>query len=683
MSQDRRPLFRLPIRRVGRDPVTCQYRCGSACAHPAPNTSTNPYFGDLLRQNISRRNALMAGALVLQSGLVGLTLSASADSSSGPAPEAPGRLTFEPVPTNTRDAVVVPPGYQHAVVIAWGDPVLPDAPAWDPHRQTRDAQERQFGYNNDFLALLPLGDDGRRALLVGNHEYPNPELMFPGLTAMPTAEQVLVMLAAVGMFVVEVERVGSSGQWQLVRVGPRTYNRRITAMNTRFRLTGPAAGSDLLRTAADPAGRHVQGTMANCAGGVTPWDTVLSGEENFNGAFVGANAAPEAMRTALRRYGFDVENRGWPSAEIADERFDLAKHPNEANRFGWIVEVDPYDPRSTPRKHTALGRFKHEGAATAVSRHGHAVVYSGDDERFEYIYKFVSSGRVDRRGNAAARRQNLTLLESGTLYVAAFAPPTAAGLDQGGAATGAAPRARGRWIPLARNGRSLVAGMTVTEVLVNTRLAADRVGATKMDRPEDIEPDAATGRVYCALTNNSYRGAADNPLPDAANPRAVNRHGHILEIVEDGRDLAATAFSWSLPIICGDPADPSTYYGGYDKTAVSPMSSPDNLALDAAGNLWLATDSEYALGGNDGLFVTPVSGAEAGYVRQFLSAPIGAEVCGPVITEDRRTVIVAVQHPGEMSGSTADSPASRWPAGDLPKPGVVAVWRPDGQPIGT
>ncbi|MGC4891497.1 PhoX family protein [Micromonospora sp. DT227] len=686
------PIVSLPFRRAGRDPMTCRYRCANSCAHPEPNASSTPYFGEILERSLSRRGVARAGAL-------GLLVVGTAASTAGPAAAAPaappsgttstsggrpGRpLPFEAVPPNTIDAVVTPPGYQHAVVVKWGDPILPGAPEWDLHRQTAEAQEQQFGYNNDYLAMLPLGTGGRRALLVGNHEYANPELMFPGYTGIPDAAQTAVMFASAGMFVVEIEQVERTGQWRLVRSGQRPYNRRITTTNTVFELTGPAAGSALLRTAADPAGRWVRGTQANCSGGVTPWGTVLSGEENFHFAFVGADEAPESMKPALRRYGFDTANRGGPSAELIDERFDLARHPHEANRFGWIVEVDPFDRASVPRKHTALGRFKHEGAATVISRGGHAVVYSGDDERFEYIYKFVSQGRMDRAKSRAARQRNMTLLASGTLYVAAFDATSAAEIDGSGTlpADGAF-NGRGRWIPLASDTTSFVPGMTVAEVLVNTRLAADAVGATKMDRPEDIEPSPVTGKVYCALTNNSRRGADANPPADEVNPRNANRHGHIVEIAEDRGDHTATTFVWSVPVVCGDPQDPSTYFSGYDKSAVSPISCPDNLTFDSTGNLWIATDSAYALGGNDGLFAMPLAGPETGHVKQFLSVPVGAECCGPVISSDGRSCFVAVQHPGEITNSTVENPGSRWPDGDFGKPGIVVTWRPDGRRIG-
>jgi uncharacterized protein len=697
----------LPVIRAaghsGRSEMTCLYRCGNACSHPVPNQSDNEYFGDMVNAEVSRRQVMRAGAAgALVLGVAGTALAASstpalaagAATAGSPAEAARtgkpgtsaagnGELTFKPIPPNKLDTLIVPNGYDHAVVIRWGDPVVPGAAAFDITAQTAEKQAKQFGYNNDFAAVLPLDRHGRQALLVTNHEYTNEELMFPGFTSLDalSVEQLKVAMAAHGMSVVEIERVGDTGQWELVRSGPRRYNRRITALSTRFELTGPAAGSALLKTAADPAGRTVIGTLNNCSGGVTPWGTILSGEENFNQYFVGGDAVAAEVKPKLNRYGISTTAR-YPSGsrkwERAQERFDLAKHPNEANRFGWVVEIDPFDPDSTPRKHTALGRVKHEAATSVIADSGQAVVYMGDDERFDYIYKFVS----DRRYSPYSRTNNMRLLESGTLYVAKLSYTSAGEIDgTGKLPTDGAFNGTGQWIPLVRGNKSLVDGMTVAEVLTFTRLAGDAVGATKMDRPEDMETNPATGKIYVALTNNTNRGVGTNPGPDEANPRINNKHGQILEITEDGGDHAGETFTWSLPIVCGDPADPSTYFAGYDKTKVSPISCPDNVAFDPAGNLWISTDGN-ALGSNDGLFATALEGPEAGHLKQFLTVPLGAETCGPIVTFDGKSVFVAVQHPGEISGATVENPASTWPDGDFAKPAVVCTWRLDGGDAG-
>ncbi|MFG1883799.1 PhoX family protein [Micromonospora sp. NPDC049102] len=690
-----------------RDAMTCLYRCGNACDHPVPNTSDNAYFGDVVDAEVSRRGVVRAGAvgaLVLGfGGAVAGALAGAAPAVAAPTtPDVPesfgfgrpttgvgsGALTFKPIPPNKLDTLVVPNGYDHAVVIKWGDPVLPGAPAFDLHHQSAAAQSKQFGYNNDFVGVLPLDKQGRRALLVVNHEYTNEDLMFPGFPGLDglSVEQLRTAMAAHGMSVVELERVGGTGQWKPVGTGRRPYNRRVTALSTKFDLTGPAAGSAWLKTAADPRGRTVVGTLNNCSGGVTPWGTVLSGEENFNQYFVGADAAPAELKAKLDRYGISTASR-YPSGsrkwERADERFDLARHPNEAHRFGWVVEIDPFDPESRPRKHTAMGRFKHEGANVIVARDGHVVAYMGDDERFDYLYKFVSDQKFLKGNSWAARKHNLTLLESGTLYVAKLDQTSAGEIDgSGNLPADGAFNGRGRWIKLVSGDRSFVDGMTAADVLTFTRLAGDKVGATKMDRPEDVEPSLLTGKVYVALTNNTDRGKAGKAAADEANPRNANKHGQILELVEDRNDNTAETFAWSLPIVCGDPTDPSTFFSGYDRTRVSPISCPDNVAFDATGNLWISTDGN-ALGSNDGLFATAVEGPEKGHLKQFLTVPLGAETCGPFITGDNRSVFVAVQHPGEITGASVENPASNWPDGDYAKPGVVVTWRLDGGPVGS
>ena len=701
----RRLLPLLDAGRGGRSAMTCRYRCADACAHEPPNTSDNAYFGDVVEAAVSRRGLLRGGAaaaaVVVGSGaastLASGTLAAAAEDSaratrppSQPRPDHPGGpeygrpVGFRPVGDNTIDAVVVPNGYDWSVTIAWGEPVLRGAPEFDFDRQTAAAQRAQFGYNCDFVAVYPLDRRFDRALLWVNHEYTNEELMFRGWTgaAGATVEQLRIAMAAHGGSIVEIERQGDTGEWRPAG-GGRRYNRRIHA-GTRFRVTGPAAGSPLLRTSADPAGTTVLGMLNNCAGGTTPWGTVLTGEENVNQYF-GASAAVTDPVVAARyaRYGIRTTagtERAW---ERADPRFDVAREPNEPNRFGWVCQIDPYDPRSTPQKLTALGRMKHEGATTALTADGRVAVYMGDDERFEYVYKFVSSGRFRPGKGDRDRRHNLALLEDGDLYVARFtgdSPPAeidgSGRLPSDGLFDGT-----GQWLPLVVGGESAIDGMSVEEVLVLTRLAADRAGATKMDRPEDVEPHPVTGTVFMALTNNDRRTPAQ---ADEANPRATNRWGHVLALDEDGGDAAALSFTWSLVLVAGDPDDPSTYYAGFDKSQVSMISCPDNVAFDPSGRLWLATDGMPAsVGVNDGMFVLPLEGDDAGHLRRFASVPVGAECCGPCITPDGRTALIAVQHPGEEDDATPDNPASTFPYGDQPRPSVVTVWRtsPTGGPF--
>ncbi len=664
----------------GRSSLTCLYRCGNACANDAPNCSDNEYFGDMMRAAVSRRSVLRAGAVVGAVGLAAPVLgggSAAAATRGSAAPTtglkasprfAPG-LDFATVAPNVVDDVVIPEGFEKGVVIGWGDPLFKGVPAFDVHAQTAEAQRKQFGFNNDYLALLPYGRDTR--LMVVNHEYTSETMMFPGYDAAnPTREQVEIAWAAHGLAVVAVKLSDRNGSLRPI-VGDGK-NRRLHT-GSEFELTGPAAGHELLRTTADPAGRTVLGTLNNCGGGLTPWGTWLSGEENFNQYFANAATVTDPVQAArLKRYGLGgtATERKW---ERFDDRFDIAKEPNEPNRFGWVVEVDPYDPLSTPKKRTALGRFKHEAAEPRITSDGRVAVYMGDDERFDYFYKFVSDKKVARGQNAAARRRNASLLDEGTLYVAKFTgdsgPVDGSGqLPEDGLFDGS-----GEWIPLVRGTQSFVDGMSAAEVLLFTRQAADKVGATKMDRPEDVEPSPRSGKVYIALTNNSNRGATGAAGADEANPRNSNKHGHVIELTESGNDSGAATFGWSILLLCGDPQDPSTYFGGFDKSQVSPISCPDNLAFDGYGNLWISTDGN-ALGTNDGLFGLALEGTYRGQVKQFLTVPFGAETCGPLI--DRERVLVAVQHPGEKNGSTVEAPASRWPdgPGSVPRPAVVAVW---------
>ncbi|MEU6126324.1 PhoX family protein [Streptomyces sp. NPDC047123] len=681
----------------GRSALTCRFRCGDACFGEVPNTSDNAYVGDVIAGALSRRSLMRAAAVVTVATAAGGAVLAGPAAPEAAAATPAGRtgghrgegargLRFAPVAPNTADTVTIPAGYAQNVVIRWGEPILRGAPAFDADRQSAKAQAGQFGYNNDFLSLLPLRREPGRQVLVANHEYTDEILMFQGYDpANPTREQVEIAWAAHGLSVVVVEGERRSGE--LRAVARHRLNRRLTA-TSRFRLSGPVAGSDLVRTQADPRGTTVLGTLNNCSGGTTPWGTTLHGEENFNQYFANAEKVTDpAVAARLKRYGVTgaASERKW---ERFDRRFDLAQEPNEANRFGWVVELDPYDPESTPRKRTALGRFKHEAAQPRLTHDGRPVVYMGDDEKFDYFYKFVGSKRMAKGTSRAAHEHNLGLLDEGTLYVARLTGDSPAGQIDG---TGKLPAdgefdGGGEWIPLATAGPggkavSHVDGMTAEEVYVFTRLAGDKVGATKMDRPEDIEPSPHTGKVYVALTNNSDRGKAGKAGADEANPRNLNKHGQILELTERRGRAEATTFGWSLFLVAGDPEDPSTYFAGFPKERVSPISCPDNVAFDPHGNLWISTDGNQ-LGSHDGLFGVATRGDRRGELKQFLTMPNGAETCGPLV-QDRR-VVVAVQHPGEVDGASVEKPASAWPdgPGKIVRPSVVAVWRKDGRDIG-
>ncbi len=634
------------------------------------NRSSNPDIHSL--SDPARRQWLQGGVGL---GLVGLFGGAGALAGcTVPAPAQGGglRLGFSGVATSASDSLQVPPGYVAQVLAAWGEaigaPGLPaGAPAWKPDASNTAAEQAlQLGMHHDGLNYLPL-DGARRGLLAINHEYVDDGLLHPDGLKTWSAEKVAKAQAAHGMAVVEVQQ--DQGRWRLVR--PSRYARRITA-TTPHALGGPAAGHRLMRTSADPEGRRVLGTFANCGTGLTPWGTVLSGEENFQGYF--RTADPPTAHEAR----FGLRPRSWYAWAEHDERFDTVRHPHEPNRFGWIVELDPTDPNSTPVKRTALGRAAHEGAWVAVTKDGRAVVYSGEDARFEYIYKFVSRDRIRPAGNGLTPAQaNATLLDHGTLYVARF--------DADG---------RGQWLPLRAGQGPLTPEQGFAdqgELLIKMRLASDLLGATKMDRPEWLAIDAAQGWVYCSLTNNSQRGAAGQPGVDAANPRANNVMGQIVRWREDG-DFDGTAFSWNHLMLAGDPANPRPEAQG--NVQGDAFSSPDSLAFCPRGLLWIGTDmgtgamhqgEHQRLGNNQLLACDPATGE----TRRFLTGPVNGEIAGASWTPDGRTLFVNVQHPGESPGSRSDPAAptrhSRWPDGPgaaRPRSATVAIRRLDGGLIG-
>lgn len=703
LAPDRPLLTLLPTGPHGsRDAVTCHFRCGNACDRPEPNRSAAGHVRDEIAAVIQRRTVLQgaavgAGTLAL-GGLGGLAGGSAAAAAAGPETGL-GKVAFTPVRPNRRDAVVVPPGFDQNVVIRWGDPVIAGAPVFDAWQQSPEAAAKQFGFNNDYVGLLELPQpvrkkvkrgkktvwvtsggnpkDKDRALLVVNHEYTTTTAMFPD-GVYDDATKIEIEMYNHGLSVVTVRRGSVPGSWLRVPTADARHNRRIH-IKTAFTMTGPAAGDDRLKTTADPTGRRVLGTLNNCAGGMTPWGTVLSGEENFNQYFDTSDGIPAEHQESFARYGIVAgPGRAWSSV---DPRFDLTTEPHEAYRFGWIVEVDPSRPGSAPVKHTMLGRFKHEGANVSIAKDGRAVAYMGDDERGDYLYKFVSRDRYDGSGKAGSLAHNLTLLQRGTLYVAKL---TGDGTEDG------VYDGTGEWIRLTTDTTSYVTGMSVADVLINTRLAADKVSPTKMDRPEDVEPNPVNGFVYAALTNNSNRGnqalPVDEPNPLASSmtrpslgaplvSQSGNRNGYVLEMQPAGKDHGTLTFTWNLLLVCGDPAAQETYFGGFDKTKVSPISCPDNVAFDPQGNLWVSTDGN-VLGSNDGIFRVPVAGAQRGNVQQFLTVPRGAEACGPLIADNGRSLFCAVQHPGEITGATFAAPASTWPhTDDFPRPAVVVAYR--------
>jgi secreted PhoX family phosphatase len=628
------------------------------------NPTTNLPFSEIAEARLSRRGALQG--LLATAGIAALG-SALAGSNDAAAAGADGSsFTFKPLKHGEGLSHNVAEGYEVDVLIRWGDKVVAGAPEFDVTKQTAAAQELQFGYNNDFVGYLPFPDGRGRAnhgLLWVNHEYTNTNLMFPGLGAgqesslKASKEQADIEIAAHGGSVIEIRKDG--GKWKVVENSK--YGRRITA-TTPISISGPARGHAKLKTSADPSGSLVLGMLNNCAGGITPWGTVLTAEENFNQYFGNAPDTP-----AYKRYGIG-KNSSYAWSKYHD-RFDAAKEPNESNRFGYLVEIDPFDPSSAPVKRTAIGRFKHEGSSTVVNKDGHVVVYSGDDERFDYVYKFVTKGKYDAKN----RRNNLGLLDEGTLYVAKFS-------DDGSL----------EWLPLIQGQGPLTAAngfASQADVCIETRRAADLVGATPMDRPEDVDTNPVTGVVYMACTNNSNRKPEQ---VNKANPRPDNRHGHIIEIIAPGtnakdRDHTATKYTWSMFMLCGD----TKTHGGKYNPGTDPgqwISCPDNVAFDSKGRIWIGTDgAPTAAKTADGIYAADVTGKGRALPKLFFQCPQDAEICGPWFAPDDASFFVGIQHPGESNRSTYDEPSTRWPdfkAGVPPRPAVIVITKKGGGPLG-
>ena len=669
------------------------------------NQSANPTLQQIIDRTVSRRALLKSGLGIATLPFFGaLAACGSGDDAAtlaaAPAPvslTAPSPVTeqikslaeaFAPVPTSTADAVLVPDGYVAEVLYRWGDPLKSTA-AFGWRGDASEGwleQENQAGDNHDGMSFFPLSADNasESGLLVMNHEYVNYEYFFaPGgdpadWLAPWNADKARKALAGHGVSVVEVRR-GADGKWSYLL--DSRYNRRITGY-TPMEITGPAAGAEAMKTAADATGTLVLGTLNNCANGKTPWGTYLTCEENFNGYF--GSTDPAYVRTALeRRYGVNTSS-SYRWHEV-DERFDISKNPNEPNRFGWIVEIDPFNPTSTPKKRTALGRFKHENAEVVIAPDGRAVVYMGDDQANDYIYKFVSEGKYDAADPAA----NRDLLDRGTLYVAKF--------DNG--ATDGDFKGVGEWVALVQgqNGLDAAAGFaSQADVLINTRGAADLVGATKMDRPEWIAANPKkVGEVFCALTNNSGRTVTDD-----ANPRAANRYGQIVRWNEAGDDATALTFEWDLFLVAGNPiayTDRTDLRSGSSViTADNTFNSPDGIGFDHDGRLWIQTDgnfsnvNDYQGQGNNQMLVADL---DTGELQRFFVGPSGCEVTGLAFTPDMKTMFVNIQHPGEL-GSHPNKPAgygdneiandplafSKWPeaSGGRPRSATVVVRKADG-----
>lgn len=567
---------------------------------------------------------------------------------------AESRFAFDAIAVSTADEVTVPPGYTARVLSRWGDPLWSDAPDFDhATRGTGASQARAFGDNNDGMEVYPHGD---KFILIANNEYTNRSVMWGNRAEgkYETDDDILKGMNAHGLTVVEIQQ--NYGTWSIVKDSP--YNRRLTP-DVEMEITGPAAGHDLMKTVADPEGKVARGTYNNCGNGSTPWGTYLACEENFNGYFA-TEDQEHPVTPEMQRYGIAPAGRGYGWHEI-DDRFDLAKESNEYNRHGYVTEVDATDPTSRPKKRTALGRFKHENAEVVVNGDGHIVVYMGDDERGEFLYRFVSDGVYAPGGETDS------LLEEGKLYAAKFN-------DDG----------TGEWLELSPEATGMD---SMAEVCIHTRQAASTVGATTMDRPEWVSANPMAAEVYCCLTNNSNRGIEPNPGGDETpvggpNPREANKFGQIVRWRPDAADHTSGSFTWDLYVLAGNPSVHSDDRAGSSNISAGNMfNSPDGLKFDSNGMLWIQTDGNYSneedfagQGNNQMLLGDPATGE----IRRFLTGPRQAEITGLTWSPDRRTMFVGVQHPGERGDS-------HWPDGgksSTPRSAIVAVTRDDGGLVG-
>lgn len=634
------------------------------------NLSENEHFQFVVERARSRRGFLKSGiglsaALFLAGPLAVYAKNTGSDNKNKNTP----LLGFDAIPISTDDTLKIAAGYTATVFAPWGTPLFSDAPAWTGDgSDNAQAQAKQVGDNHDGIHFFSINGNNAEGLLVINHEYTTVTngdytwLFGAKGTQNWTAEKTAKAMNAHGISVIHIAR-DHAGKWNIKLDSP--YNRRMTAA-TEMQLTGPAAGSDLLKTKADPSGTRVLGTLNNCGNGWTPWNTYLTCEENFN-TYFGTTSDKDARNAAQKRYGLAAKDTNYRWEEF-EARFDYVKEPNESNRFGWIVEIDPFDPNSTPKKRTALGRFKHENAAYALSADKRIVIYMGDDQRDDYIYKFVSDGTYQENGD------NANLLDAGKLYVAKFNDGT----------TGDEFMGSGEWLLLDKTANSTLAAdadfADQAEILINARLAADAIGATKMDRPEWVSVHPNSGEVYVTLTNNDKRTTTD-----AANPRAANLYGQIIRWREKGGDAAATSFEWDIFVLAGNPVKYTDRNdlksGSANINADNMFNSPDGLGFDQAGRLWIQTDGKYnnsgeyeGQGNNQMLCADPVSKE----IRRFFVGPKECEVTGITFTPDSKTMFVNIQHPGEKGNSN-------WPDGgaSLPRSATVIITKNDGGVIGS
>lgn len=624
---------------------------------PAPEQTG---FDTVVEKAMSRRDffagAIKGSALLFGTGLFAKSTLANAMSEEPePAFDIYG---FENVIANNHDTITLPKGYQWQPLVSWGDPLWSKAApfASTPDLKAQD-QLLAFGDNNDGMKHFKVGD---RELLAINNEYVNFASFFNhhDIKRPQNADDVLKTQAAVGVSIVEVKAAQKG--WQIVQ--DSEFNRRITA-KTPMQITGPARGHKLMQTKADPKGEQSFGTWANCGSGKTPWGTYLTCEENFNGYYASDEFDIE-ISDELKRYGLSAQGYGYDWHQV-DERFDLALNPNEPNRSGYVVEIDPANPNSMPKKRTALGRFKHENAEMVIADNGHVVVYLGDDERGEYLYRYVSHNPY--RANATAEQIDDSviddLMENGTLYVAKF--------NEDGS---------GQWVALT----PATTGMELAEICIHTRQAASKVGATTMDRPEWVAANPNKAEVFCALTNNKNRGIKTNAGGDAqpvggVNPRAENHYGQVVRWVPKNNDHAANEFNWNMFVLAGNPEvhKDSLYAGSNNVHSGNMFNAPDGVHFDSQGKLWIQTDGKTSnkddfagMGNNQMLLANPSTGE----IKRFMVGPKECEITGFAYSEDKKTIFVGIQHPGEKGDST-------FPYGDVARSTVIAISHKDGHRI--
>lgn len=645
---------------------------------PNPRRAFAETYGEVLARGIERR-AVLKGLLA---GVGALAVAPILAGRQATAAEGPGFQELERVRDQNDHW---PEGYERQILLRWGDAIFADSPEFDLARLDGKAAERQFGYNNDFTHFMPLpfgSNVSDHGLLIVSHEYATPYLMFPGLTEETyreklTDDQIRAIMGAVGVSIVEVRRSG--GQWEVISGG--AYNRRIH-MGTEMTISGPAAGDDRLKTKADPTGKTVFGTISNCNGGITPWGTMLSGEEGAMDVFAG-DYKTLANQELVERQGWDEDDNDIYGVGRLEPRFRFEEEPNEWMRFDWVVEIDPLDPAAKPVKRTALGRMTHEGAQCCVAPDGRVVVFMGDDDDFEYLYRFVTRDPWNPNDRAA----NKDLLDHGTLSVAKFA------------ADGSM-----EWLPLIAGQAPLTAAAgfaTQADVVLNTRAAADLVGATPMDAPEGFIVHQGTGKLYVAMTENEDRlpkGEGDaGEQVDAANPRGPNPHGHLLEMTPpkagDKADYAADRFGWDVFVLCGDPSKAEDGAMFHPETSANGwFTDPDNLSVDPAGRLWVSTDGPPPEGIADALYVMDTEGPKRALPKLIYIPPVGSECCSPTFTPDGTTVFISVQHPGELrmadneDATSIEDAGTNWPdfkAGIPPRPSLIVLARADRAQLGS